>query len=952
MSLAHWARGLVVGLVVAVAGGATAADLQVVTVVNRTGLTASDLHVTFSGTGGSVFVAPASVIAPPCPMPAVPSNGQVTNTVDIDWGVPCVDPGGSVTFWVYTPNGPLGLVSARWTRNGVDIGPARDPFMRAGGGGGGGGGPFWGVTIESRCIGGPWAIKGPWGWNGSCWVRSVCWPEIRYETRLMLCRYVNRRGRIVNTGVCFPITDWEYSWTRKERYFSEFASIRPPNLGGEIIPVQGGVRNGPPIRRAGMNNRAAWNFGAVKSDNSGEDWTTTADFRSTFVNIATDLGPMTETPPAFSSPQQMLAYYAPSFASASLRFEELRAEVLAVDSVEPAPEWPVAVGDLSTLRDQFAIIAAQFGSFILPSDPLVFDNCRQAIQNLSSLMPSLMPARAAHVQEELQRMADGFGEARDMVALGLTNQAQSDNFLYAVLVRLGPAFESAGLAMGPHVRISLGEMSLGWYPHVIQSGALVRVKNVANGDILDTRVMRVSEGGAIYVPIDTFDPSVTSLEIRCKFDSFLSHSVTLPHVDGFVALMPPTIPGDVDGDDVISPTDAFKVLTELGMGGQPAPDVPSSDVDANGIVDSHDLSVVNANMGQVGAGLRLVAGRVALPDFDGPPQRYRGSFEVRSPSDLVLERHDVQIWNDQYSLYTDRPAGEQLKVVLKVTGWLADAEFVTLGSAREPFDYPDGPLTESSGGIWRRWSEPSGDSQVLAGRASIDLDTDVIREFGNLGQRDEEVIHWSFDIDVQSTNTGNEYYVAFSPASAPYQTNQNYAESFAIIVDRGIGSGGNANVHAWPIGGTSIFLIGTIPPGTPSTISGTFVKRGSSMHYSAQVGNGPALTGTFAHTDPRGLNAVEFYQGQPAGFDGNARIDNLHFAPGGLTATSLDFAPIAGDIDGDNEVGIGDFAVLSFAFGSSAGDPNYIEEADLNGDETIDIGDYAILSQNFGRVGD
>lgn len=59
-----------------------------------------------------------------------------------------------------------------------------------------------------------------------------------------------------------------------------------------------------------------------------------------------------------------------------------------------------------------------------------------------------------------------------------------------------------------------------------------------------------------------------------------------------------------------------------------------------------------------------------------------------------------------------------------------------------------------------------------------------------------------------------------------------------------------------------------------------------------------------------------------------------------------------GDCDEDNEVAIGDFALLSAAFGSAEGDPHWNPSADLNGDLEVDIGDFAILSSNFGEVGD
>lgn len=59
-----------------------------------------------------------------------------------------------------------------------------------------------------------------------------------------------------------------------------------------------------------------------------------------------------------------------------------------------------------------------------------------------------------------------------------------------------------------------------------------------------------------------------------------------------------------------------------------------------------------------------------------------------------------------------------------------------------------------------------------------------------------------------------------------------------------------------------------------------------------------------------------------------------------------------GDCDNDNEVAVGDFAILSAAFGTSVGDPGYNAAADLNGDGDVDIGDFAILSANFGLIGD
>ena len=72
----------------------------------------------------------------------------------------------------------------------------------------------------------------------------------------------------------------------------------------------------------------------------------------------------------------------------------------------------------------------------------------------------------------------------------------------------------------------------------------------------------------------------------------------------------------------------------------------------------------------------------------------------------------------------------------------------------------------------------------------------------------------------------------------------------------------------------------------------------------------------------------------------------------GAPVSGVNFSLFNGDCNNDNEVNIGDFGVLSAAFGSSPGDGNWNAMADLNGDESVDIGDFAILSSNFGRVGD
>ena len=78
-------------------------------------------------------------------------------------------------------------------------------------------------------------------------------------------------------------------------------------------------------------------------------------------------------------------------------------------------------------------------------------------------------------------------------------------------------------------------------------------------------------------------------------------------------------------------------------------------------------------------------------------------------------------------------------------------------------------------------------------------------------------------------------------------------------------------------------------------------------------------------------------------------VPNVSFTGSGATASA---ALTNGDCDGDNEVGIGDYALVSGAYNAVPGDGNWDASADLNGDESVDIGDYAILSANYGLMGD
>lgn len=80
------------------------------------------------------------------------------------------------------------------------------------------------------------------------------------------------------------------------------------------------------------------------------------------------------------------------------------------------------------------------------------------------------------------------------------------------------------------------------------------------------------------------------------------------------------------------------------------------------------------------------------------------------------------------------------------------------------------------------------------------------------------------------------------------------------------------------------------------------------------------------------------------------RIGAVDITASGVSG--LTFSLINGDINGDNVIDIGDFAIFSAAYGTVPGDAGWNPLADLNGDDEVDMGDFAILSANFDTQGD
>lgn len=68
-----------------------------------------------------------------------------------------------------------------------------------------------------------------------------------------------------------------------------------------------------------------------------------------------------------------------------------------------------------------------------------------------------------------------------------------------------------------------------------------------------------------------------------------------------------------------------------------------------------------------------------------------------------------------------------------------------------------------------------------------------------------------------------------------------------------------------------------------------------------------------------------------------------------LNASAVDFTLQNGDINGDNQINVLDYAALKASYNQTGVDDN---SADLNGDGNINVLDYSILKKNYNRIGE
>lgn len=587
---------------------------SVIEVENNSGQPAADLHLTFAGTGGSVIVLPGLVVAPGCPTPAVPSNGQVTNTVVIDWGVACVPPGARVLFVLATPFGPPTYAGGFWTdvngQNIGDIAPSRvtvdTVFV--------GGGfipptkPFVVIKRQVRYrlinpVYSPWA-KPP----GECWQRWCCVPpggRVCLD-RLTLCRFPDRISRFLELigpgfGNCILLRDWREFDTNAEVEWLLQTQTQDPGTG--VLP--GGPKPEKPLLFAfGEPAYDGDRMQLFQSDDGGESSYPSSDLASAFFDLSGALKVTTNNPAlppivGFPNLTQAMApgYYAAAGSLAPLEIELVQ---LSLQGLHPLVD--VVRDQIAGLRVDLMQIAEGLSAGVPPDAKPYFD----AAQRFQQLGTALVPLSGGSPQylnaaEYLERLAEAMNQSGNMVLTGLPTPLQQDAYLWAQLERFKLISASFAASTLPHVRLQYDLGLMTWGPETGQIHLDVRpaVAGPLQPPLIEGLAPINEFGHVILNGLEL--GTVPSVRVWSKAPTHLAVTHDVPNLTGHVAPEIQLLNGDADGNNCVNFDDIDYVLATQGQGGTFAPIVPSSDVNRDGVVSFPDLQIVQAGLGNCGA---------------------------------------------------------------------------------------------------------------------------------------------------------------------------------------------------------------------------------------------------------------------------------------------------------------------------------------------------------------
>ncbi|MCB9858443.1 MAG: hypothetical protein H6818_22420 [Phycisphaerales bacterium] len=584
----------------------------------------SSLNLELTGTE-PVSVIPNTLFSPGCPAPTI-GPGGTPNIVVVDYGVPCVAPGSTISFLASRPSSPipLGMIAGTWSN------------------GGSGGGPLLPDDIDLDCIsddvpnGYVWVLRaevryiplnltyGPWFHPpGKCWYRWCCYTGKDCYARRVLYVYKTKFGKLFRLRACIPLSGWVFVGTLPPGW-DLIRQTWPPDGVVIIGPV------GPPPNIVGvpadpLAGSAGLSSFEMHSDDQGVSYQPGTDFPTAFQAVRNALNisqlgsgsPPPITADFISSVQEM----GPRYCVAADALQPLLDEINVVAEEEPDPLLDLMRRDIEAMQSTLIRMCNQLQTGVVVN-PAPFAGMSQAmhafglhLQQLADQTPDFSE-RFINASENAQAISEAFAMAAGFVSLnmydGVNDLSERDQFLWTQVARFPNELHQLAQAMGSHARINipLDPPSFQSWQAEDQGEAVVTVVNrdqVNSGGVLDEYRARLSEFGKLIVSRpDREDGNVNlgvPLRVRVKYPRHLSRVVDIPVGDGLNVVMPPMIAGDVNGDDCIDEIDLAMVADDIGLGGEFAEVVPPTDVNADGLVTDEDLAIVEENLNQCGQAL-------------------------------------------------------------------------------------------------------------------------------------------------------------------------------------------------------------------------------------------------------------------------------------------------------------------------------------------------------------
>ncbi|MCA8959877.1 MAG: hypothetical protein KDC38_05165 [Planctomycetes bacterium] len=583
-------------------------DAIFVMVFNRTGQAASDLHLTFQGGEGHLVCDANTVVAGQnCPTPSVVISPPVAqDTVDIDWGTPCVPVEGVAAMIVRTDNGPLRWLSGWWSGpGGVHIGDVSELDI------------FIFPIGESPCVGfdtmriervcvplGP-IVRGPLFQipGRPCWWRYDCIPTQICFYRVTQCCTVTREDRIVGEQ-CFSLT----GWATGEVIPAHYELVRVTNATAAYSPSL--------IQPVGMfpspnplpNVEVPWtsDFRVVFSDDGGQTYRPGATLLTTFATLGETLQIQGPTQVYEGGWTELLQLMAARYFEAASTIEPLLAELQLTIEAEDSPNSEALLAHFGSIQIGMTLLAEQMFSGVI-YDPEPLEQLETGLRGVEEVLRSLDSPRLNHAADNIASIADGVGVSHEMAVAGMSTVEEQDYFLWGLQNRFEPGLRSVATGLTAHSRVHLDLGDYRWYPSTIRG---VEVQFKPDG----WDVAKAPE--SLHVS-DRFEIDVRSQgpgQVWIKPPGYLSRVVTLTGEEGEYVSPPTFYAGDVDGDNDVDIADYMLVFNAWGAG---PTDCSPSDVNASGNVDMEDLQIVASHYGFIGE------------SFPAPPPPPDSDIEVR-----------------------------------------------------------------------------------------------------------------------------------------------------------------------------------------------------------------------------------------------------------------------------------------------------------------------------------